>query len=80
MKRRNVMAFALALSMIAGQAVYAAPVAQAVNETAENVNASYADPWTNFDVPKQLSKTTGDVDKIKFTHKEWTGTTTAVIN
>ena len=75
MKRRNVMAFALALSMIAGQAVYAAPVAQAVNETAENVNASYADPWTNFDVPKQLSKTTGDVDKIKFTHKEWTGTT-----
>ena len=78
MKWRKVMALTLALSMVAGQAVYAAPTAEATAqaaETASNTNASYADPWTNVNVPKQTSKTTTDVDKIKFTHKEWTGTT-----
>ena len=78
MKWRKVMAFALALSMVAGQAVCAAPAAEATAEAAEtasNTSADYTDPWTNANVPQQTSKTTSDVDKIKFTHKEWTGTT-----
>ena len=76
MKWRKVMAFALALSMVAGQAVCAAPAAEATAEAAEtaetasNTSADYTDPWTNANVPQQTSKTTSDVDKIKFTHKE----------
>ncbi|MDD6065260.1 MAG: hypothetical protein PUD04_01630, partial [Firmicutes bacterium] len=78
MKWKKVMAFTLALSMVAGQAVCAAPAAEAAAvtaETASNTNASYTDPWTSTNVPKQTSKTTSDVDKIKFTHQEWTGNT-----
>ena len=78
MKWRKVIALALALSMVAGQALCAAPAAEAAAataETASNTNASYTDPWTNTNVPTQTSKTTSDVDKIKFTHQEWTGNT-----
>ena len=71
MKWRKVIALALALSMVAGQAVCAAPAAEAAvaAETASNTNASYTDPWTSTNVPKQTSKTTSDVEKIKFTHQ-----------
>lgn len=77
------MAFSLAASMIAGQAVSAAPVAEAASESAlqtqadskSNINASYTDPWTKTAVPNQAAKVTSDVDKTKFTHKEWTGET-----
>ena len=62
MKWRKVMAFSLAASMIAGQAV-------------SPTNASYTDPWTKTAVPNQAAKVTSDVDKTKFTHKEWTGET-----
>lgn len=83
MKWRKVMAFSLAASMIAGQAVSAAPVAEAASESAlqtqadskSNINASYTDPWTKTAVPNQAAKVTSDVDKTKFTHKEWTGET-----
>lgn len=83
MKWRKVMAFSLAASMIAGQAVSAAPVAEAASESAlqtqadskSNTNASYTDPWTKTAVPNQAAKVTSDVDKTKFTHKEWTGET-----
>lgn len=81
MKWRKVMAFSLAASMIAGQAVSAAPAAEAASESAlqtqadskSNTNASYTDPWTKTAVPNQAAKVTSDVDKTKFTHKEWTG-------
>lgn len=77
------MAFSLAASMIAGQAVSAAPAAEAASESAlqtqadskSNTNASYTDPWTKTAVPNQAAKVTSDVDKTKFTHKEWTGET-----
>lgn len=77
------MAFSLAASMIAGQAVSAAPAAEAASESAlqtqadskSNTNASYTDPWTKTAVPNQTAKVTSDVDKTKFTHKEWTGET-----
>lgn len=83
MKWRKVMAFSLAASMIAGQAVSAAPAAEAASESAlqtqadskSNTNASYTDPWTKTAVPNQAAKVTSDVDKTKFTHKEWTGET-----
>ena len=83
MKWRKVMAFSLAASMIAGQAVSAAPAAGAASESAlqtqadskSNTNASYTDPWTKTAVPNQAAKVTSDVDKTKFTHKEWTGET-----
>lgn len=83
MKWRKVMAFSLAASMIAGQAVSAAPAAEAASESAlqtqadskSNTNASYTDPWTKTAVPNQVAKVTSDVDKTKFTHKEWTGET-----
>ena len=83
MKWRKVMAFSLAASMIAGQAVSAAPAAEAASESAlqtqadskSNTNASYTDPWTKTAVPNQTAKVTSDVDKTKFTHKEWTGET-----
>ena len=83
MKWRKVMAFSLAASMIAGQAVSAAPAAEAASESAlqtqadskSNTNASYTDPWTKTAVPNQAAKETSDVDKTKFTHKEWTGET-----
>lgn len=83
MKWRKVMAFSLAASMIAGQAVSAAPAAEAASESAlqtqadskSNINASYTDPWTKTAVPNQAAKVTSDVDKTKFTHKEWTGET-----
>ncbi len=83
MKWRKVMAFSLAASMIAGQAVSAAPAAEAASESAlqtqadgtSNTNASYTDPWTKTTVPNQAAKVTSDVDKTKFTHKEWTGET-----
>lgn len=83
MKLRKVMAFSLAASMIAGQAVSAAPAAGAASESAlqtqadskSNTNASYTDPWTKTAVPNQAAKVTSDVDKTKFTHKEWTGET-----
>lgn len=83
MKWRKVMAFSLAASMIAGQAVSAAPAAEAASESAlqtqadskSNTNASYTDPWTETAVPNQAAKVTSDVDKTKFTHKEWTGET-----
>lgn len=83
MKWRKVMAFSLAASMIAGQAVSAAPAAEAASESAlqtqadskSNTNASYTDPWTKTAVPNQDAKVTSDVDKTKFTHKEWTGET-----
>lgn len=83
MKWRKVMAFSLAASMIAGQAVSAAPAAEAASESAlqtqadskSNTNASYTDPWTKTSVPNQAAKVTSDVDKTKFTHKEWTGET-----
>ena len=79
MKWRKVMAFSLAASMIAGQAVSAAPAAEAASESAlqtqadskSNTNASYTDPWTKTAVPNQAAKVTSDVDKTKFTHKEW---------
>lgn len=69
--------------MIAGQAVSAAPAAEAASESAlqtqadskSNTNASYTDPWTKTAVPNQAAKVTSDVDKTKFTHKEWTGET-----
>lgn len=72
-----------AASMIAGQAVSAAPAAEAASESAlqtqadskSNTNASYTDPWTKTAVPNQAAKVTSDVDKTKFTHKEWTGET-----
>lgn len=81
MKWRKVMAFSLAASMIAGQAVSAAPAAEAASESAlqtqadskSNTNASYTDPWTKTAVPNQAAKVTSDVDKTKFTHKEWNG-------
>ena len=80
MKWRKVMAFSLAASMIA---VSAAPAAEAASESAlqtqadskSNTNASYTDPWTKTAVPNQAAKVTSDVDKTKFTHKEWTGET-----
>lgn len=83
MKWRKVMAFSLAASMIAGQAVSAAPAAEAASESAlqtqadgtSNTNASYTDPWTKTTVPNQAAKVRSDVDKTKFTHKEWTGET-----
>lgn len=83
MKWRKVMAFSLAASMIAGQAVSAAPAAEAASESAlqtqadskSNTNASYTDPWTKTAVQNQAAKVTSDVDKTKFTHKEWTGET-----
>ena len=83
MKWRKVMAFSLAASMIAGQAVSAAPAAEAASESAlqtqadskSNTNASYTDPWTKTAVPNQAAKVTSDVDKTKFTHKEWIGET-----
>ena len=83
MKWRKVMAFSLAASMIAGQAVSAAPAAEAASESAlqtqadskSNTNASYTDPWTKTAVPNHAAKVTSDVDKTKFTHKEWTGET-----
>ena len=83
MKWRKVMAFSLAASMTAGQAVSAAPAAEAASESAlqtqadskSNTNASYTDPWTKTAVPNQAAKVTSDVDKTKFTHKEWTGET-----
>lgn len=83
MKWRKVMAFSLAASMIAGQAVSAAPAAEAASESAlqtqadskSNTNASYTDSWTKTAVPNQAAKVTSDVDKTKFTHKEWTGET-----
>lgn len=83
MKWRKVMAFSLAASMIAGQAVSAAPAAEAASESAlqtqadskSNTNASYTDPWTKTAVSNQAAKVTSDVDKTKFTHKEWTGET-----
>lgn len=83
MKWRKVMAFSLAASMIAGYAVSAAPAAEAASESAlqtqadskSNTNASYTDPWTKTAVPNQAAKVTSDVDKTKFTHKEWTGET-----
>lgn len=83
MKWRKVMAFSLAASMIAGQAVSAAPAAGAASESAlqtqadskSNTNASYTDPWTKTAVQNQAAKVTSDVDKTKFTHKEWTGET-----
>lgn len=83
MKWRKIMAFSLAASMIAGQAVSAAPAAEAASESAlqtqadskSNTNASYTDPWTKTAVPNQAAKVTSDVDKTKFTHKEWTGET-----
>lgn len=83
MKWRKVMAFSLAASMIAGQAVSAAPAAEAASESALqtqadgtlNTNASYTDPWTKTTVPNQAAKVRSDVDKTKFTHKEWTGET-----
>lgn len=83
MKWRKVMAFSLAASMIAGQAVSAAPAAEAASESAlqtqadskSNTNASYTDPWTKTAVPNQAAKVTSDVNKTKFTHKEWTGET-----
>lgn len=83
MKWRKVMTFSLAASMIAGQAVSAAPAAEAASESAlqtqadskSNTNASYTDPWTKTAVPNQAAKVTSDVDKTKFTHKEWTGET-----
>ena len=40
-----------------------------------STNASYTDPWTKTAVPNQAAKVTSDVDKTKFTHKEWTGET-----
>lgn len=83
MKWRKVMAFSLAASMIAGQTVSVAPAAEAASESAlqtqadskSNTNASYTDPWTKTAVPNQAAKVTSDVDKTKFTHKEWTGET-----
>lgn len=83
MKWRKVMAFSLAASMIAGQAVSAAPAAEAASESAlqtqETVSPTpmpgYTDPWTKTAVPNQAAKVTSDVDKTKFTHKEWTGET-----
>lgn len=80
MKWRKVMAFSLAASMIAGQAVSAAPAAEAAirvctADSKSNTNASYTDPWTKTAVPNQAAKVTSDVDKTKFTHKEWTGET-----
>lgn len=64
-------------------AVSAAPAAEAASESAlqtqadskSNTNASYTDPWTKTAVPNQAAKVTSDVDKTKFTHKEWTGET-----
>ena len=69
--------------MIAGQAVSAAPADEATSQSAlqtqadskSNTNASYTDPWTKTAVPNQAAKVTSDVDKTKFTHKEWTGET-----
>ena len=77
MKWRKAMAFVLALSMAAGQAVMAAPVSGSVQagETASNTNADYQDPWDGSAAVRAASKTTSDVDKIKFTHQEWTGNT-----
>lgn len=44
-------------------------------DSKSNTNASYTDPWTKTAVPNQAAKVTSDVDKTKFTHKEWTGET-----
>ena len=66
-----------------GSKCSAAPAAEAASESAlqtqadskSNTNASYTDPWTKTAVPNQAAKVTSDVDKTKFTHKEWTGET-----
>ena len=63
MKWRKVMAFSLAASMIAGQAVSAAPMPATPTRGQKTA------------VPNQAAKVTSDVDKTKFTHKEWTGET-----
>ncbi len=74
MKWRKVLSLALAFSMVASTAVYAAPQA---NEEAVSVEPNAmraADPWTNTNIPKLNSKVDENVNKTKFTHKEWTGT------
>lgn len=78
MKWKKIISGVLAFSMVAGSVVSAAPIAvSAANEsrTESNTADGYADPWTSAPLPQMESKVSGNVDGLKFTHKEWTGTT-----
>ena len=78
MKWKKIISGILAFSMVAGSVVSAAPIAvSAANEdhTESNTADGYADPWTSAPLPQMESKVSGNVDGLKFTHKEWTGTT-----
>lgn len=66
---RKVLAFALAVVMSAGSIGYAAPACTAYASQAGN-----GIPWTDAAAPVLDAKKSGNVDTLKFTHKEWTGT------
>jgi len=78
MNWRKVLSCVLALSMVTGTAAYAAPVSvQAAGESRaaeSNTTAGYTDPWSDAAMPALESKVSPNVDAVKFTHEEWTGT------
>lgn len=78
MNWKKVLSSVLAFSMVASTVAYAAPItAQAAGESREaasNTEEGYQDPWGDAAAPGLEAKKSPDVDKIKFTHKEWTGT------
>ena len=77
MRLKKFLALALAVAMSVSSVAYAAPQ-----------DASYAAPakegagipWTDAAPPVLTAKQSGNVDTVKFTHKEWTGTEYADVN
>lgn len=72
MKWKKVLSLAIAFSMTTGTFLQAVPAAE-VQAEETNVKAGYTDPWNNSRIPEMTSKTDDTVDKVKFTHQEWTG-------
>ena len=74
MKWKKVVSLTIAFSMVAGTCLQAVPAMEAEAAQESNVSGDYSDPWNSTSIPNMTPVTDTNVDKVKFTHKEWTGT------
>lgn len=74
MKWRKALSLTIAFSMVAGTFLGAIPPVEAEAAQEGNTNPDYADPWHSFDIPEMAAVPDTNMDEVKFTHQEWTGT------